>query len=322
MHVLVVGGAGYIGSHVVKNLLNSGMKVTVFDNLSTGQRINFFSTAKYIIGDILNVSEIETAMSKDVDAVVLLAGKKAVGESMINPEKYALNNISGTINVLNAMCKYNVNKLVFSSSAAVYGTPQYLPIDEEHPLDPISFYGFTKCDMERYFAWYDQLKGIHYISLRYFNAVGYDEDGDVKGLEKNPQNLLPIVMEVATKKREKLCIFGNDYDTPDGTCVRDYIHVTDLASAHTLALKQLDKKPQSLILNLGTEKGISVLEMVTATEKLIGEKIPYEFAPRRAGDAATLTASTRKANDILGWFPSHSSLENIILSTWKAYTQS
>ena len=270
MHILVIGGAGYIGSHVVKALLDKGMRVTVFDNLSTGLKINFFEKAEYVVGDILNYDEIASAMQKNVDGVVLLAAKKAVGESMSFPEKYALNNISGTINVLNAMSAHNVKNLVFSSSAAVYGMPEYLPIDEQHPLNPINFYGFTKYDMEKYFEWYDRLKGIKYVSLRYFNAVGYDEDGDVRGLEKNPQNLLPIVMETAVGIREKMQIFGNDYDTRDGTCIRDYIHVTDLAAAHIAALDFLSRKQQSEIFNLGTETVSSVLEMVNKTEEHIG----------------------------------------------------
>lgn len=319
MHILVIGGAGYIGSHVVKALLDKGMRVTVFDNLSTGLKINFFEKAEYVVGDILNYDEIASAMQKNVDGVVLLAAKKAVGESMSFPEKYALNNISGTINVLNAMSAHNVKNLVFSSSAAVYGMPEYLPIDEQHPLNPINFYGFTKYDIEKYFEWYDRLKGIKYVSLRYFNAVGYDETGDVRGLEKNPQNLLPIVMETAVGIREKMQIFGNDYDTRDGTCIRDYIHVTDLAAAHIAALDFLSRKQQSEIFNLGTETGISVLEMVNKTEELLGLKINYEFAPRRPGDPAVLTASVGKARKVLGWTATHSSLENIILSTWQAY---
>lgn len=319
MHILVIGGAGYIGSHVVKALLANKMKVTIFDNMSTGQKINLFSKAGFIKGDILNYNEILDAMKQDVDAVILLAGKKAVGESMENPEKYALNNISGTINVLNAMSECAVKKLVFSSSAAVYGSPEYLPIDENHPLKPMSFYGFTKFDMEQYFKWYDQLKGLHFVSLRYFNAVGYDEQGEVRGLESNPQNLLPIIMETITGARDKLKIFGNDYKTPDGTCVRDYIHVTDLAKAHAAALMYLQNNGESQFLNLGTSKGISVLEMVNATEKLLDCKINYEFAPRRPGDPAMITATAQKAKEILGWKAEHSSLENIINSTWRVY---
>ncbi len=321
MHILVIGGAGYIGSHVVKNLLQNQMQVTVFDNLSTGTKDNFFKAAEYILGDILNYDEINQAMAQNVDAVILLAAKKAVGESMENPEKYALNNISGTINVLNAMMANKVKKLVFSSSAAVYGMPQYLPVDEKHPLNPINFYGFTKYDMEKYFAWYDELKGLKYVSLRYFNAVGYDEYGEVKGLEKNPQNLLPIVMEVANGTRDKLKIFGNDYDTRDGTCIRDYIHVSDLAEAHTKALQFLQQNKRSEIINLGTEVGITVLEMVKRTEELTGRKINFEFSPRRAGDPSVITASAQKAAALLDWKPAHSSVDNIILSTWKLYNK-
>ena len=319
MHILVIGGAGYIGSHVVKALLKRNMKVTVFDNLSTGTKLNLFPQAKFIEGDILNYEQILAALKQNVDGIVLLAGKKAVGESMLNPMKYAFNNINGVINVLNAMVEANVNKAIFSSSAAVYGMPQYLPLDENHPVNPINFYGFTKLETERFLKWYDQLKGIKFVSLRYFNAVGYDEEGDVKGLEENPQNLLPIVMEAAIGKRDKLKIFGNDYPTRDGTCIRDYIHVTDLGSAHALALEYLDKGGESQILNLGTSVGSSVLEMVNKTQEVIGKKIAYEFAPRRPGDPAELTAKADKAREILGWEPTHSDLENIISSTWNMY---
>lgn len=320
MHILVIGGAGYIGSHVVKALLQDGMQVTVYDNLSTGDRINYFPQAKYIEADILDITALEKAMSGEIDAVIHLAAKKAVGESMEKPEIYALNNICGAINILNAMSKYKVKKLIFSSSAAVYGIPEYVPMDEKHPINPISFYGFTKSDMEKYFDWYDQLKGIKFVSLRYFNAVGYDENGDIKGLDKNPQNLLPIVMETAKGIRSNMCIFGNDYETKDGTCIRDYIHVTDLADAHVRAVKYLDNGGESQKINLGTEKGISVLEMVSRTEELLGKKINYDYAPRRAGDPPVLLSSAQKAKDILGWQATSSSdMDNIILSTWKVY---
>ena len=321
MHILVIGGAGYIGSHVVKALLKNNMDVSVFDNLSTGTEVNLFPQAKFIKGDILNYDEILSAMKQNVDGIVLLAGKKAVGESMENPQKYAFNNINGVVNVLNAMAETGVKKVIFSSSAAVYGTPQYYPMDEEHPVNPMSFYGFTKLETERLLQWYDRLKGIKFVSLRYFNAVGYDEDGDVRGLEENPQNLLPIVMEAAVGKREKVKIFGNDYDTRDGTCIRDYIHVTDLGDAHARALLYLEKGGESRILNLGTSKGISVLEMVLKTQELIGRKIPYETAPRRAGDPAIVTAKADKAKEILGWEAKHSDIENIILSTWNVYNK-
>ncbi len=319
MHILVIGGAGYIGSHVVKALLQRKMKVTVFDNLSTGTKLNLFKEADFIEGDILNYNQILDALKQNVDGIVLLAGKKAVGESMENPMKYALNNINGVINVLNAMVEAGVKKAIFSSSASVYGTPLYTPLDEKHPENPMSFYGFTKLETERFLKWYDQLKGVKFVSLRYFNAVGYDEDGDIKGLEENPQNLLPIVMEAVIGKREKLKIFGNDYDTPDGTCIRDYIHVTDLATAHALALEYLNKGGESQILNLGTSLGSSVLEMVHKTEEVVGKKVPFEFAPRRAGDPAIVTAKPDKAFEVLGWKATHSDLKNIIASTWNMY---
>ncbi len=319
MHILVIGGAGYIGSHVVKELLNNNVQVTVFDDMSTGRPENLFDKATFIQGSILDIPALEQAMSQNIDGVVHLAAKKAVGESMENPQKYAVNNITGTLNILNTMAKYNVKNFVFSSSAAVYGMPDYVPVDEKHPTGPINFYGFTKLEIERFLPWYHDLKGINWIALRYFNAVGYDADGDVKGLEQNPQNLLPIVMEAATGMRTGMKIFGNDYDTPDGTCIRDYIHVSDLASAHLMALNYLNNGGTSQSLNLGTGKGISVLEMIQATERLIGQNIPYEYAPRRAGDPALLVAASDTARKLLNWEPKHSDLDNIIRTTWNMY---
>ena len=319
MHILVIGGAGYIGSHVVRDLLDNGEKITVYDDLSTGRKENLFSTADFIEGSILDFSTLKKAMSQNIDAVILLAGKKAVGESMQNPAKYAETNLIGTVNVLNAMLDCKVKNIVFSSSAAVYGSPKYLPIDEKHPLEPMSFYGFTKLEFERILSWYAKLKDIHFVSLRYFNAVGYDAQGRIKTHEENPQNLLPIIMEVASHKRSALNIYGQNYKTPDGTCIRDYIHVTDLADAHYKALNYLANGGKNEILNLGTEKGISVLEMVQATEEVIGHKIKVCFTSRRPGDPAVITASSKRARRILKWKPQHSSLENIIKTTWAIY---
>lgn len=321
MHILVIGGAGYIGSHVVKSLLDDGMQVTVFDDMSTGQEINLFENAKFVKGDILDIPALEKVMAQNVDGVVHLAAKKSVAESMSVPEKYATNNITGTLNILNAMAKYGVKNFVFSSSAAVYGMPRYTPIDELHPVDPINFYGFSKLEIERFLPWYHQLKGINYVALRYFNAVGYDAGLAVRGLEKNPQNLLPIVMEVAVGIRPSMSIYGKDYDTVDGTCVRDYIHVTDLASAHLLSLKYLTTGRDSQILNLGVGRGISVLEMVTACEKVTGKKLNYTFADRRPGDPDLLIASSARAESLLGWKPQNSELENLIRTTWNVYNQ-
>ncbi len=319
--ILVIGGAGYIGSHVVKALLENGFAVTVYDNLSTGQEINLFTEAEFIKGDILDVPHLEKVMSGGYAAVVHLAAKKAVGESMENPQLYATNNLNGAVNIINAMVNNGVKNLVFSSTAAVFGMPQYVPVDEKHPLNPINFYGFTKLQIERVMDWFSNLKDFHYIALRYFNAVGYAADGSIRGKEKNPQNLLPIVMEVLTGKRDKLHIFGNNYDTPDGTCIRDYIHVEDLASAHVAAIKKLLQGGNSQCLNLGTNKGTSVLEMVASAERVSGKKINYDFAPRRPGDPAILVATSESAQQQLGWTPRYTDIDEIVKTTWNLETK-
>ena len=236
MKVLVIGGAGYIGSHVVKEMMKAGHEVAVFDNLSSGLRCNLFPQNEFIYGNILIQADIEAAFAKGFDAFVHLAAFKAAGESMILPEKYSVNNITGTLNIMNAAVKYGCKKMIFSSSAAVFGSPEYLPIDEDHPKNPENYYGFTKLEIERFMGWYDKLKGMRFAALRYFNAAGYDPDGEIRGLEQNPQNLLPRVMEVAAGMKSGMKVFGTDYDTRDGTCIRDYVHVTDLARAHVMAL--------------------------------------------------------------------------------------
>ena len=315
MKVLVVGGAGYIGSHVAKALMQSGHSVTVFDNLSSGQKINLFSQNAFVEGDILDYQALCQAMGGH-DAVVHLAAKKAVGESMENPMLYSVNNISGSINILNAMVETGAKYLVFSSSAAVYGMPDKSLIDENTSLNPINYYGFTKLEIEKFMQWYDQLKNIKFVALRYFNAVGYDADGDIRGKEINSQNLLPIIMEVLSGKRSELKIFGNDYPTPDGTCIRDYIHVSDLASAHVLALEKLAQGMASQSLNLGTGKGTSVKEMVEAVEKVSGCKVPVVYAPRRAGDPAVLIAAADKARARLGWTPAYTDICKIVQTVY------
>lgn len=318
MHVLVIGGAGYIGSHVVKFLLKTGNKVRVFDDMSTGQKINLFKEAEFVKGSILNTKDLDKAM-QGIDAVIHLAAKKSVGESMLETEKYSENNLVGTANVLNTMCRHLVKYFIFSSSAAVYGIPKVSEITEAEPINPINFYGYTKSAIEDLLKWYDKLKGIRFVSLRYFNAVGYDPEGRIKGLEKNPQNLLPIIMETAMGIRKNMYVYGNDYDTPDGTCVRDYIHVSDLARAHVMALDYLEKHDTSEIMNLGTGRGFSVLEMIKMTEKVIGKKINYNIGPRRLGDPASLTSKSTKATELLGWQPIDSDLETIVSSTWAVY---
>ncbi len=314
--VLVIGGAGYIGSHVVKELLDNGFETVVYDNMSTGQEINLFSEAGFIKADILDPKALDNALKQNIDAVIHLAAKKAVGESMENPQLYSENNLTGAINILNAMVNNNVKHIVFSSSAAVYGMPKYLPLDENHPRNPMNFYGYTKAAIEDLMQWYSQLKDFNYIALRYFNAVGYAADKTILGKEKNPQNLLPIIMEAATGKREKFAIYGSDYDTPDGTCLRDYIHVSDLASAHVLAVKKLLSGKKSYCLNLGTGKATSVKEIVDATENVIGKRLNYGYAPRRSGDPAVVVAKAELAKDILGWSAKYTNIEEIIRTTW------
>jgi UDP-glucose 4-epimerase len=250
---------------------------------------------------------------------VHLAAFKAAGESMQKPEKYSLNNIAGTINILNAMAETGIKKLVFSSSAAVYGEPQYLPIDENHPLEPENYYGFTKLEIERIMDWYRRLKGLRFASLRYFNAAGYDVRGRISGLEQNPANLLPVIMEAACGMRKELSIFGSDYDTKDGTCVRDYIHVSDLAAGHAAALDYISRNNDSITVNLGSETGTTVQEMLEAARRITGKPIPVKQAERRAGDPASLTASSKKARELLGWKAQHSSLETLVASTWEVY---
>ena len=319
MKALIIGGAGYIGSHVARHFLDNGHDVTIFDNLSTGQLVNLFPEEKFIKGDILNPSELDDAMKGGYDLIIHLAAFKAAGESMEKPEKYSVNNITGTINILNSAVKAGIQNIVFSSSAAVYGEPRYLPIDEDHPKSPANYYGFTKMAIEQFLSWYDNLKGLKYAALRYFNAAGYDAGGRIKGLEKNPANLLPIIMEAASGVRPKLSIFGNDYPTPDGTCIRDYIHVTDLATGHLAAAEYLIKNRQSLTVNLGTGNGISVKEMADAAKRITGVDFPVEYAPRRPGDPANLVASSDRAFELLGWKAVHSSMDNLLSTSWNMY---
>jgi UDP-glucose 4-epimerase len=319
MNILIIGGAGYIGSHVAREILDAGHKVTVFDNFSSGRRENLFTDAVCIEGDILDYKALLAAAKGGFDAAVHLAAFKAAGESMEKPEKYSLNNLNGTVNILNALCEAEVKYIVFSSSAAVYGEPEYCPVDEAHPTNPENYYGFTKLEIERIMRWYDKLKGLRSASLRYFNAAGYDPQGRIKGLERNPANLLPIVMEAAAGIRKDITIFGGDYPTPDGTCVRDYIHVSDLAAGHLSALQFIVKNNRSITVNLGSEEGISVLEMVEAARKITGKKIPAIIGGRRAGDPARLTSSAKLAKEMLGWQAQHSDLETLISSTWEMY---
>jgi UDP-glucose 4-epimerase len=342
MNILIIGGAGYIGSHVAREFLDRGHQVTVFDNFSSGLRRNLFPEARFIHGDILDYAGLLRAASgkndsgagasgidggasgkagAPFDALVHLAAAKAAGESMVRPEKYSINNISGTMNILNAAVETGIKNIVFSSSAAVYGEPQYLPIDEKHPTNPENYYGFTKLEIEKFLGWYDKLKGIRFAALRYFNAAGYDVKGRIAGLEQNPANLIPIIMEAAAGIRKEVQIFGNDYDTPDGTCIRDYVHVSDLAAGHAAALDYISRTGKSLSVNLGSETGSSVLEVIETARKVSGKPIPAKITGRRPGDPARLTASSGLAHEALGWTAKHSDMETLIRTTWDVYKQ-
>lgn len=322
MRILIVGGAGYIGSHIGLEAINQGYEVTVFDDLSTGFKKNIHPSANFFKGSTLFEEDLNQVMKKNsFDVVIHLAGCKAAGESMINPSKYAQNNIIGGINLLKACVDNEVDKFIFSSSAAVYGIPKHNPIDESHPLLPINYYGHTKLLLENNLKWFSDLNKIRYASLRYFNAAGYDLEEKILEKEKHPQNLIPIVMETAVQKRDKLFVFGNDYDTKDGTGIRDYIHVTDLAVGHLSALKYISEKNKDLVVNLGTGRGHSVLDIINMTKNVSGKNIEYNFSDRRAGDPNIVIAGSNKAEKLINWAPKHSDLHTIIESTWNIYNQ-
>ena len=319
MRVLVTGGAGYIGSHVVLELCDKGYEVVVLDDLSSGNKGAVDKRAKFINGSTLNNSDLELGLEK-VEAVIHLAAFKAAGESMLDPIKYSQNNILGSINLLNAIIKHKINSFVFSSTAAVYGYPEYLPLDENHPLEPINYYGFTKLEIEKILHWYSDLKGLKFAALRYFNAAGYDINGRLNFLEKNPANLIPTTMEVASGMRNKMHVFGNDYNTHDGTGLRDYIHVSDLAEAHLKALDFLNNN-NNIKVNLSSGERHSVMDVIDMTKKISGKEINYEIVERRPGDPAELYASSDLAYDALHWKPKYSDLKTLIESTWNVYNK-
>lgn len=319
MKVLLFGGAGYIGTHVALAFIDRGDKVGIYDNLSTGLLSNIPPKAEFFEGDILDRTRVREVLSKGWDVVVHLAAFKAAGESMVKPEKYSENNITGSLILITECIAAGCKNFILSSSAATYGDPAYLPIDEKHPQDPTNYYGYTKLAIEENLKWYSKLKGLNFAALRYFNAAGYDVDGKMTGLERNPANLLPIIMETAIGKRSEIGVFGTDYDTPDGTCIRDYVHVSDLADGHVMAADYISKKNENLIVNLGSEHGISVKEMIDVARRITGQSIPSKPCPRRAGDPANLVASSALAHEKLGWSAKRSDVETLISSTWQVY---
>jgi len=312
--ILVTGGAGFIGSVITKQLVDRGDEVVVFDNLSNGRAGAVPKGATLVTGDLSNRTEIDRIFEdRQVDAVIHLAASIEAGESMKVPEKYFRNNTANTLTLLESLVEHKIPRLVFSSTAALYGTPERTPIEESDSLHPTNTYGESKLLVERMLAWFHQIHGLRYACLRYFNAAGATKE---QGEDHRPEShLIPLILQVASGKREYISIFGADYNTPDGTCVRDYIHVSDLASAHLLVLDAL-KDSEKLIYNLGTGRGFTVREVIETVRKVTGHAIPAREEPRRAGDPAVLVASSDKIKRELNWQPRYPNLEDIVRSAW------
>ncbi|AJY75671.1 UDP-glucose 4-epimerase GalE [Paenibacillus beijingensis] len=317
MAVLVTGGAGYIGSHTVAALLERGEDIVVVDSLQQGHRSAVLG-GKLYVGDLRDADFLEGVFAEnDIDAVIHFAANSLVGESMKDPGKYYHNNVYGTLCLLEAMNRHQVGKIVFSSTAATYGEPENVPIGEHDRTLPTNAYGETKLAMEKMMKWFDIAHGIKYISLRYFNAAGAHESGRI-GEDHQPEtHLIPIVLQAALGQRPHISVFGEDYDTPDGTCIRDYIHVSDLAEAHVLAVGRLRGGAESAVYNLGNGQGFSVKQVIDIAREVTGRDIPSVVEPRRSGDPAVLVASSERARTELGWNPTRNKLEDIILSAWK-----
>jgi|HigsolmetaAR202D_1030399.scaffolds.fasta_scaffold10404_3 UDP-glucose-4-epimerase len=313
--ILVTGGAGYIGSHTTLALLERGHDVIVVDNLSRGHAHNVDPKRLWRIHLTDTDALVRLMRAEEVDAVIHFAAYIAVGESTREPELYFSNNVGGSLALLTAMQQAGIKRLVFSSTAAVYGMPERVPITEDMPFAPVSPYGDSKVMVERILGWLDQYRDLRSISLRYFNACGADPQGRL-GEEHNPEtHLIPLLLR-AIETGVPITVFGDDYDTPDGTCIRDYIHVSDLAEAHICALESLLNGGPSDAFNVGTGTGYSVLEVIRAVEEVTGRKVPYEIGPRRPGDAAVLVANADKLRTVLGWRPQYSDLRTIIETAW------
>lgn len=318
MAILVLGGAGYIGSHTVYELIDCGEEVVVVDNLETGHVEAVHPKAKFYQGDIRNRAFVDRVFDENkVDAVIHFAANSLVGESMTNPLKYYDNNLCGTKVLLESMVAHRIDKIVFSSTAATYGEPENIPILETDKTNPTNCYGETKLSMEKMFKWTGKAHGLRYVSLRYFNACGAHESGQIGEAHAPETHLIPLILQVPNGKRESITIYGDDYPTEDGTCIRDYIHVTDLAMAHILAVQYLRAGKPSNIFNLGNGVGFSVKQVIETARAVTGHPIPAEIAERRAGDPARLIASSEKAREVLGWNPQHDDLSKIIASAWK-----
>lgn len=318
MAVLILGGAGYIGSHTVYELIDSGVDVVIADNLETGYKAAIHPKARFYQGDIRDRSFVDHVFdSERIDGVIHFAANSLVGESMVNPLKYYDNNLCGTKVLLESMVAHGIDKIVFSSTAATYGEPQSLPILETDRTEPTNTYGETKLSMEKMFKWTGLAHGLRYVSLRYFNACGAHVSARIGEAHKPETHLIPLILQVPNGQREYVSIYGDDYNTKDGSCVRDYIHVTDLAQAHILAMDYLMKGNESNIFNLGNGVGFTVKEVIEAARRVTKHPIEARVTQRRAGDPAVLVASSKKARTVLGWKPEHAELEEIIESAWR-----
>lgn len=316
-NILVVGGAGYIGSHMVKMLLAAGHHVVTLDNLSGGYEDAVLG-GDFVFCDIANRLSLDRLFTRyHFDGVMHFASFIQVGESVRKPGKYYQNNVAATLNLLDAMVAYEVKSFIFSSTAAIFGEPQYVPIDEQHPKQPINPYGLSKWMIEQILGDYDRAYGLKSVCLRYFNAAGADPDGEL-GERHNPEtHLIPLVLQAASGRRDAITVYGQDYETPDGTCLRDYIHINDLCQAHLLALEQLLNGADSAAYNLGNGAGFSVKEIIDIAEEVTGKKIPVLMGKRRAGDSARLVADSKQAQKILGWQPQYADLATIIAHAWQ-----
>ena len=317
MAILVLGGAGYIGSHTVYELIDAGRDVVVADNLMTGFRAAVHPKARFYEVDIRDQASIDAVFEKEqIDGVIHFAAFSQVGESMTRPLKYYENNLWGTTSLLKSMVAHGVDKIVFSSTAATYGEPEQVPIMESDRTEPTNCYGETKLAMEKMMSWTGKAHPLRYVALRYFNACGAHPGGAIGEAHDPETPLIPLIRQVPLGKREKISIFGDDYPTPDGTCIRDYIHVTDLAQAHILALDYLLNGGENDVFNLGNGVGFTNKEVVDVARAVTGHPIPAEIAPRRAGDPAQLVASSEKAKSVLGWKPRYADLNAIVSSAW------
>lgn len=317
MAILICGGAGYIGSHINKQLNKEGYETVIIDNLVYGHR-EAVKWGAFIKGDLANESDIEAVFSAyKIEAVFHFAAFAYVGESVTEPEKYYYNNVVNTMNLLKVMRRHGCNQIVFSSTCATYGEPERVPITEDMPQNPINPYGMTKLTVERIFKDYQKAYGLRFVVLRYFNASGADPDGEI-GESHNPEtHIIPLVLDAASGKRPDIKLFGTDYDTPDGSCIRDYIHVTDLADAHIKALHYLENGGTGDFFNLGNAKGTSVLEVIDAVKRITGKNFKVIISDRRPGDPAVLVGSSEKAKSILGWNPRFDDIDTIVSHAWK-----